>query len=115
MCQIANLSRQRGNFHLCVFILPLLIESPHAGSGLTINKKTQLQFCDKIQNLFAVSQNFSRKIVTLHCVVSVLAKKYMTPQYDDGKKVVVNVTSQLNYTTITLSSDGKKIHSEKQN
>ena len=68
--------------------------------------------------------NFSSKIVMLHCVVSGLAKQNMSPQYFVCKETaengelyqrsgVVHLTAQC--ATITLSSDWKKIHSEKQN
>ena len=60
-------------------------------------------------------------MAALHCVVSGLAK--MSPQYlcvkkslkmaNDRRNGAVHVTSQLNYPTITLSSE--KIHGEKQN
>ena len=45
-------------------------------TGLEINEKVQSQFCDKIQKFSRSFANFSRKIATLHCVVSGLAKKY---------------------------------------
>ena len=92
-------------------------------AGLEINEKIQSQFCDKIRKFSRNFANFSRKIATLHCVVSGLAKKNMSPQYlcvkkplrmaNDRRNGAVHVTSQLNYSTITLS---EKIHScEKQN
>ena len=90
-------------------------------SGLKINKKSQSQFCDKIRKFSRNFANFSRKIPALHCVVSGLAKN-MSPQYlcvkkplkmvNDQRNGAVHVTSQLNYSTIMLSSE--KIHSEKQ-
>ena len=89
-------------------------------SGLEINEKIQSQFCDKIRKFSRNFANFSRKIA-MHCVVSGLAKN-MSPQYlcvkkplkmaNDRRNGAVHVTSQLNYSTITLS---EKIHSEKQN
>ena len=61
-------------------------------------------------------------MAVLRCVVSGLAKN-MSPQYlfvkkplkmaNDRRNGAVHVTSQLNYSTITLSSE--KIHGEKQN
>ena len=42
-------------------------------TGLEINEKNPVAFCDKIRKF---SRNFSRKIAALHCVVSGLAKKY---------------------------------------
>ena len=91
-------------------------------SGLKINKKSQSQFCDEIRKFSRNFANFSRKIPALHYVVSGLAKN-MSPQYlcvkkplkmvNDQRNGAVHVTSQLNYSTIMLSSE--KIHSEKQN
>ena len=88
---------------------------------LEINEKIQSQFCDTIRKFSHNFANFSRKIATLHCVVSSLAKN-MSPQYlcvkkplkmaNDRRNGAVHVTSQLNYSTITLS---EKTHSEKQN
>ena len=45
-------------------------------SGLEINEKIPSQFATRYENLVAIPQIFSRKIATLHCVVSGLAKKY---------------------------------------
>ena len=49
--------------------------------GLKINKKVQSQLRDKIQKLSCTFAEFSRKIITLHCVVSGFAKQNMSPQY----------------------------------
>ena len=45
-------------------------------AGLEINEKMQLHFATRYENLVAISQIFSRKIATLHCLVSGLGKKY---------------------------------------
>ena len=86
--------------------------------GLKLTKNA-VAFCDKIQKFSRNFANFSRKIAVLHCVVNGLEKN-MSLQYLCVKKLLkmandraVHVTSQLNYCTITLSSE--KIHSEKQN
>ena len=94
-----------------------LLKATPDTTGLEINKKIQSQFATRYN--FA---NFSRKIAALHCVVSGLAKN-MGPQYlcvkkplkmaNDRRNGAVHITSQLNYSTITLSSE--KFHSKKQN
>ena len=87
-----------------------------------MNKKIQSQLATRYENLVAISQILVSK--SPRCVVlSAFLEKNMSPQYicvkkplkmaNDRRNGAVHVTSQLNYSTITLSSE--KIHSEKQN
>ena len=92
-------------------------------SGFEINEKLQSQFCDRIPKFSRNLATFSRRIFALHFYVNGLAKLNMSPQYlrvkkplkmaNDRKSATVpvftpcskEVTSQLNYATIKVSSD----------
>ena len=90
--------------------------------GSKLTKKIQSQLATRYENLVAISQILVAK--SPRCIVlSAFLEKNMSPQYicvkkplkmaNDRRNGAVHVTSQLNYSTITLSSE--KIHSEKQN
>ena len=104
-----------------------------ATQGSKLSKKIQLQFCDHIPKFSCHLGAFSCRIFALHFLVSCLAKQNMSPQYlcvkellkmaNDQKNATVSVltpcvkevTWQLTYATIKVSSDWKKIHGKKQN
>ena len=61
-----------------------------------------------------LSSNFNRKIVTLQCVVSGVAKQKMSPKYLCVKEAAENgewskeVTAHLNYATIKLLNENSR-------
>ena len=82
--------------------------------GLEINEKIQSNFATRYENLVAISQILVSKLP--RCIVlSAVKQKNTSPQFlcvkkllkmaNDRRNGAVHVTSQLNYSTIMLSSE----------
>ena len=99
----------------------MLLGIDFAYSGLEMNEKIQLQSCCRMWKFSHNFANFSCKIVMLHLCYQQFSKtKYESPilvckETAKNGKWSKEETSQLNWATIKLSSDWKKIHSKKQN
>jgi len=67
-------------------------------TGLEINEKIQVQFCERIPKFSCNLATCSRRIFTLHFLVSGLAKQNMSPQYLHVEKLLKMANDRKNAT-----------------